>query len=135
MPVVLNKQTTITANKTVSLKGLVPPELVVKLKEANAQAERAKEAIVSVVRGTAVYAKLEGFNGSKVLVTEAYAVFQHSVQVDGVWQERPDPAPRHNYMDHTTMNLLLNSKIITNEQKYALLVDKGLLPAREEGNE
>jgi len=65
------------------------------------------------------------FTGSRWVVQ-----FRATIKVDGQYRQEI-PGNKTGHIDYTTMNLLLNNKILTMEEKRQLLKDRNLLPEVE----
>lgn len=127
----LTTQTTqLSSEKVAPIEELMPKELVEQY-NANLKALKVTEAaMMEVAKTTQEYRNLGEVLGVSFFREgqRGFVKFRYRVVVDGYYVKKEDN-PIISHIDPKTMNLLLNSKILTDEEKRKLLDDRGLLPS------
>jgi hypothetical protein len=130
-------QTRMSVTKTFLASDYVPASILETYNKQRLAAEETMTAISDLIRATPEYKSLTGAElptRALNISNLAFAV-RHIAMVDGTFKEvgtASSPMAGKGFIEASTLNLLLSSKILTEAEKRAVLKSRDLLPEVED---
>lgn len=138
----LPRQTTsMVIEQTFLAKDHVPQSLIDEYLERNKALSTTLEAITDVIKSSEAYRLLKNVQHMERAASDSGALMfkvRHRAQVEGSYQKTRGLANAElgqGFIEASTLNLLLSTKLLTDEEKRAVLKARNLLPAVEAGDE
>lgn len=133
LPAHLQSKTMVQTTKKVNLTGQIPEGIRDEYIARHAALKATEQLIISQcgdakeLRGLLLSRCDIEFDGRVI-----YASVSYNVSVDGAYKKQGAALAGH--IDASTMNLLLNGKILTLEEKRAFLAERNLIPTVQAGD-